>query len=272
MDNKQTFAIDGMHCAACVEKITTAMGGESGAQVSLTPPRLTISGATPLAILQQKIKNAGARYGLRPRTAAEVRTDSMPASTMGQDHNHAALAGNVTGNGVGGEDNRTWLQTYYPLLLIVAAISIVSLKNIGGMVGGDGWRQAIINWMVNFEAGFFLVFGLFKLLDIKGFATAYATYDLLAGKWLAYGFIYPFLELALGFMFLFHYQLTIAFYAAILLMGFSSLGVIRALMKKQQIRCACLGTALNLPMTSITLVEDLAMVAMAAIMLAIGAV
>ena len=253
MNKEIIFAVDGMHCAACIEKVTKAMKGEAGVKVTLNPSRLMITGATELATLQQKIKKAGDRYGLRPRTAAEVRADSMPTASAMPAHDHAAMM-------AAAEDNRTFLQIYYPLFLIVFAIAVVSLKNVGD------WRD----WILNFEAGFFLVFGFFKLLNLKGFAEAYATYDLLAKKIPAYGFLYPFLELALGFAFLFHYQLTSAFYAAIILMGFSSLGVLQAILKKQKIRCACLGTTLNLPMTSITLIEDLAMVVMAAVMLTTG--
>ena len=112
-----------------------------------------------------------------------------------------------------------------------------------------------------------MYFHFLKLLDINGFKDAYSTYDLLAKKWNNYGLVYPFLELGLGLAFLFHFQLKLAFWFSIILMGFSSLGVINALSKKQKIRCACLGTALNLPMSTITLVEDLGMVAMSIIML-----
>lgn len=148
------------------------------------------------------------------------------------------------------------LRQYYPLILIFLYILSVSLLSQ--------------HKMITFMAGFFLVFSGFKLLDLRGFANAYATYDLLAKRWQLYGFIYPFLELGLGFAYLTHWQPRITYGLTILLMGFSSLGVIKALAKKQKIQCACLGTVLNLPMTMITLIEDLLMVAMAAIMLAIS--
>ena len=71
------------------------------------------------------------------------------------------------------------------------------------------------------------------------------------------------MELGLGCAYLFRWNLPLTHVVTILLMGFSSLGVIRALANKQTIRCACLGTVLNVPMSTITLVEDLAMVGMA---------
>lgn len=121
--------------------------------------------------------------------------------------------------------------------------------------------------MNDFMAGFFLVFSGFKFLDLKGFAKAFATYDILAVGWRTYGIIYPFLELGLGLWYLSKLAPAMVAASTILLMGFSSIGVIQALLKKHKIRCACLGTVLNLPMSSITLVEDLTMVLMAAGML-----
>lgn len=80
--------------------------------------------------------------------------------------------------------------------------------------------------------------------------------------------MYPFLGLTLGLAFLFEVYLKQALWFSIILMAFSSLGVIKALSEKRKIHCACLGTVLNLPMSTITLVEDLGMVAMSAEMLA----
>jgi len=119
-------------------------------------------------------------------------------------------------------------------------------------------------------AGFFLVFSAFKFLDLRGFADAYASYDVLAKHWRGYGYLYPFLELGLGILYLVASESPLTHVATIILMGFSSLGVIKALSQKQAIRCACLGTVLNLPMSTITLVEDLSMVFMAITMLMIA--
>jgi hypothetical protein len=152
---------------------------------------------------------------------------------------------------------KSWFKTYQPLLVIVLMITLVSAQS-----WPDGETM-----MLNFMAGFFIVFASFKLFDLAGFKSAFSTYDLLAQSWPAYGLIYPFLELLLGFAFLFKYQLTYALWGSIVLMGFGSLGVINALRQNKQIRCACLGTSLNLPMSTITLIEDLVMVIMSVMML-----
>ena len=91
----------------------------------------------------------------------------------------------------------------------------------------------------------------------------------MAARLPAYGRVYPYLELALGMAYLFRWQLPVTLWATLALMVFGSLGVIRALLDKKQIRCACLGTALNLPLSRVALIEDLGMAAMAAAMLAL---
>lgn len=125
-------------------------------------------------------------------------------------------------------------------------------------------------WMNEFMAGFFLVFSAFKFLDIHGFAEGYSTYDLLAKRWFAYGYIYPFLELTLGILYLTEWMLTMTQVATIVIMGFSSLGVINSLLKKEKFQCACLGTILKVPLSSVTLIEDLTMVLLAALALVMG--
>jgi hypothetical protein len=118
-----------------------------------------------------------------------------------------------------------------------------------------------------FMAGFFLVFSFFKLLDIPAFATAYAGYDLLAARWNGWGLVYPFVELALGIAYLSNFNPLLTHWATIIVMGFSAIGVIRAVTNKIQIQCACLGTVFKLPMSTVTIVEDVGMVLMAAWML-----
>lgn len=56
----------------------------------------------------------------------------------------------------------------------------------------------------------------------------------------------------------------------IVVLGVSSIGVIQSNLNKRKIKCACLGDVFNLPMSTVTIVEDVSMVAMAGFMLAYG--
>jgi hypothetical protein len=123
--------------------------------------------------------------------------------------------------------------------------------------------------MNTFMAGFFIVFSFFKMLDLPNFASSYSSYDIIAKKWNGYGFVYPFIELTLGALYLLQLFPVQTNIATIIVMGISSIGVIQSVMQKRTIQCACLGTVFNLPMSTITIIEDLLMVLMAVIMLAV---
>jgi hypothetical protein len=59
-------------------------------------------------------------------------------------------------------------------------------------------------------------------------------------------------------------------WAEIAVMGFSGIGVAIKLTRGEQFQCACLGTALNVPLTSVTLIEDFGMAALALVLLLSG--
>lgn len=160
------------------------------------------------------------------------------------------------------EEKRSWAETYKPILLIFGYISAISL--ITSLWSGS------INWMTFmrvFMAGFFLVFSFFKMLDLKGFANSYAMYDIVAKKFTGWGYIYAFLELTLGLAFAVDYEpiFTNAFTAV--LMTVSLLGVLQSVLNKKKIQCACLGAVFNLPMSTVTIIEDGLMIAMSVAML-----
>jgi hypothetical protein len=156
---------------------------------------------------------------------------------------------------------KSW-RTYYPLALLTSFLVFVPALAQAGASSFD-WHA----WMRHFMAAFFLAFSFFKLLDIRAFAQAYAGYDLLAARWLGWGVVYPFVELALGIAYLVNFNPTLTNAVTFVVMTFSLLGVLRAVLSKQTIRCACLGAVFNLPMSTVTIVEDALMAGMALWML-----
>src|SRR3989344_8571073 len=152
----------------------------------------------------------------------------------------------------------TW-RSYMPLVVVIALITAVS-----AIVSRNG---ELSDFIINFMTGFFIVFAGFKLMDLKGFAQGYSTYDLLAQKWLGYGYIYPFIELAFGFLMLSGYHPEWLLWTEFAVMAFSGLGVGTKLAKGEEFMCACLGTFLKVPLTKVTLVEDFGMAALALILL-----
>ena len=159
-------------------------------------------------------------------------------------------------------EGQSFLTTYRPLLLVFAyLIGLVALVEF--TAGRFEWMRA----MANFMGGFFVAFSFFKLLNLRGFVDAYQTYDVVARRVRAYGYAYPFVELALGVAYLVRFAPIVTSLVTLVVMLVSVVGVTQALLQKRRIQCGCLGTVFNLPMTKVTFMEDALMAGMALVML-----
>lgn len=231
-----TFLIAGMTCGGCVSKVQKALAPfATEVAVTLHPPQVVLTGSTAaLTDLQQAL--ASTHYSIQAMPAAPI------LETLAD--NEALQA--------------SWLLTYKPLLILIGFILLgsVLVQVPSGHIHG-------VETMRYFMAGFFLSFAFFKLLDISAFADAYAGYDLLAAKWHGWGYVYPFVELGLGMAYLANWQPILTNGVTLVVMGFSTIGVIQAVMNKRKIQCACLGAVFKLPMSTVTIVEDVGMVLMA---------
>ncbi len=160
------------------------------------------------------------------------------------------------------EESKTWFVTYRPILLVFTYITGVSLL-IQFVSGSFNSMQ----WMTHFMAGFFLVFSFFKLLNLKGFAESYAMYDVIAKRIKSWGYVYAFVELGLGISYLIGFNPFVTNTITLVVMSVSIIGVLQSVLNKQKIKCACLGDVFNLPMSTITIIEDALMIGMALIMI-----
>ena len=236
-----TYNITGMTCGNCVAKAKSRLlmiGDVSEADVQLTSPQATITMQKhiPLNVLQDALNKAG-NYVI---TEADG----------GMQHTAKS------------EEAASWLKTYKPILVIGAYIFLITtlLEVARGFID---WEI----WMRNFMAGFFLVFSFFKMLDIKGFAGSYSTYDIIAKRWIGWGYVYAFIELALGIAYLLNFNPLLTNAVTFLVMSISIVGVLQTVLNKRKIKCACLGAVFNLPMSTVTIVEDALMIVMSGIML-----
>jgi hypothetical protein len=124
-----------------------------------------------------------------------------------------------------------------------------------------------MRWMSHFMAGFFLVFSFFKLLNLHGFAESYSMYDVIAKRWGGWGYVYAFAELALGVAFLIRFDPLVTNTVTFFVMSISIIGVLQSVLNKRKIKCACLGAVFNLPMSTVTIIEDALMIGMSAVTL-----
>ena len=171
---------------------------------------------------------------------------------------HSAPSANTTDEDI----PRSFWDTYKPILLLFGYILGATLL-IEAAAGTFDWMR----WMRHFMAGFFLVFSFFKMLDVPAFAASYSSYDVVARRWLGWGYAYPFVELALGVLFLINFNPLITNALTFIVMGVSTIGVVQSLLAKRRFQCACLGAVFNLPKSNITLREDVLMVLMSGAML-----
>ena len=158
------------------------------------------------------------------------------------------------------ENEKSKLQQLKPLILILFYITTASV-----LLNYQNWDRNEI--MLDFMGLFYIVFSFFKLLDLKGFSESFKMYDPLASRVPIYGWIYPFIEVVLGLMFLMHFGVKTALVITLIVLGVTTIGVTKSLLDKKSIRCACLGTALKLPMTEATFIENAVMIVMAILLL-----
>lgn len=155
------------------------------------------------------------------------------------------------------------IKDFLPLITIFLGISAVA-----GYIAFTHEVDLMLGMRV-FMAGFFIIFGLLKVSKLGAFAEAYQMYDLIAKRSLAYAYVYPFIELSLGISYAFNVAPTATNLITVIVMLISALGVYIQLQKREPIMCACLGTVFKVPMTWVTLSEDLLMAAMAGVSLLI---
>jgi len=228
------YKVDGMTCNACKKSVTESLSQlENVDQVNVDLERglatVTMKKHVPTKQLQEALAS---KYQLSEK---EEVYESPPFSM---------------------ESEKSKLAQLKPLLLILLYISIASV-----LMHYKNWNMN--SFMLDFMGLFYIVFSFFKMLDLKGFPDSFRMYDPLAKKVPVYAKIYPFLETALGLMFLMRYQIELTLILTIIVLGITTIGVTKTLLDKKAIRCACLGTALKLPMTEATFIENAIMIIMA---------
>ena len=231
---KSTIKISGMTCNGCkstVESKLSSLVGVYDVQVDLTKSEAIIYSKNPISF--------------------SLISDCLPSKYNVISNEHV-------------QDNEiiksSKIKQLKPLFIILGYILITSI-----LLNFKDWN--LTNAMLDFMGLFYIIFSFFKILDIKGFSTSFKMYDPLAKKLTIYGYIYPFIEILLGVMFLTRIEVNIALLTTIVILGITCAGVTQTLLNKRSINCACLGTTLKLPMTEATFIENVIMIIMAIVLL-----
>ena len=147
------------------------------------------------------------------------------------------------------------------------ALSIVILSSLALQTSEETF--SLNKWFMSYMGIFFIIFSFLKLLNVSGFSMTFKKYDLISKIIPAYANSYPFIELSLGIIFLTQTQ-SILIYANVLTLIFmisQTIGIIKSLSKSEQIQCACMGSAVDVPLSSLTVAENIIMIAMATYMI-----
>jgi len=235
---QQVYGVEGMTCNGCRKSVEDKLNTIEGvrADVDLEKAVVTVNAAHSIVIkdLQNVLPS---KYRIFEQVTA------IP---------------NASNNTI--VEEKSTLKQLYPLFLIFFYITFAAvLLNI------KTWSTS--DFMFDFMGLFYIVFGFFKMLDLKGFPDSFRMYDPLAAKLPVYALIYPFIETALGVLFLMRFQVLMALWMTVVILGITTVGVTQSLLNKKSIQCACLGTALKLPMTKATFIENSIMLVMAVWML-----
>ena len=102
-----------------------------------------------------------------------------------------------------------------------------------------------------------------KLQDVESFSTMFLNYDLLAKRWVRYGYLYPFGEALAGILMVAGALTFISAPVAIFIGAIGAVSVIKAVyVEKRELKCACVGGSSNVPLGFVSLTENLMMMIM----------
>ena len=231
---KSILQISGMTCEGCRSSLGDKLGrldGVDKVQVDLAKGQAVIYSKNPVSLSLIK-ETLPPKYSL-------INEEGINLDT----HGDVTL-----------KENK--IKQLKPLFIILGYIFIASI-----LLNYKNWNSS--NAMLDFMGLFYIIFSFFKILDVKGFSMSFRMYDPLAKQAPIYGYIYPFIEVILGLMFLIRYEVNIALILTLIVLGITTIGVTQTLLNKRSIKCACLGTTLNLPMTEATFIENALMIIMA---------
>ena len=231
---KSILQISGMTCEGCkssVEDKLSSLDGVDDVQVDLARGQAVINSKSPVSFSLIK-ETLPPKYGLINEESVKLDTHDEVTTKLSK------------------------IKQLKPLFIILGYILIASI-----LLNYKNWNSS--NAMLDFMGLFYIIFSFFKILDIKGFSISFRMYDPLAKKAPIYGYIYPFIEVSLGMMFLIRFEVNIALILTVIVLGITTIGVTQTLINKRSIKCACLGTTLNLPMTEATFIENALMIIMA---------
>ena len=154
--------------------------------------------------------------------------------------------------------------SYIPVLVVFATAAALALA---ANYAASGSLMAVRTgeWFIAFSM---MILAMLKLQDLDKFATMFLGYDLLARRWVPYGYIYPILEWTAGALMAARALDWLSIPVAGFIGSIGAISVFYAVyIQRRDLKCACVGGSSRVPLGFVSLTENLAMVAMAGWML-----
>jgi glutaredoxin len=153
--------------------------------------------------------------------------------------------------------------TYAPVIILFAVAAATALALSIGILGAITWQT--LGWFISISM---ILLGMQKLRDVESFSTMFLNYDLLARKWVPYGYVYPWVETGAGILMTGMLLTWLAAPAALFIATIGAISVYKAVyIDKRELKCACVGGGSNVPLGFVSLTENLMMMGMAIVML-----
>lgn len=157
--------------------------------------------------------------------------------------------------------------TYTPVVVVFATTALIALA-VSYAAYGNLLTPKAVQWFIALSM---MVLGMLKLQDIESFSSMFLNYDLLARRWVRYGYIYPYAELGAGTLMLAGALSWLSIPVALFIGIIGAVSVFKAVyIDKRELKCACVGGNSNVPLGFLSLTENLMMIAMALWMTVMG--
>jgi glutaredoxin len=242
------------------------------------------AGAKTAIIHRMVMPNHTCPYGLKALhllKRAGYQIEDHPLTTREETDTFKAQHGVATtpqifvgGRRIGGHDDlRRFLgkrvtdpkgTSYRP---VVALFSMTALMAMAASCAVTGSVVTLLaaEWFIGFSM---VVLALLKLQNIETFATMFLNYDLLAKRWIPYGYVYPFAEGLAGLLMVAGVMAWLSVPIALFIGAVGAVSVFKAVyLDKRELKCACVGGSSNVPLGFVSLTENVMMIAMAGWML-----
>lgn len=155
--------------------------------------------------------------------------------------------------------------SYRPVIAVFAMTALMALATSYSVYGTVLTVRAA-EWFIAFSM---TVLAILKLQNIETFSTMFLNYDLLAKRWVRYGYIYPFAEAGAGVLMIAGALNWLSIPVALFIGTIGAVSVFKAVyIDRRDLKCACVGGSSNVPLGFVSLTENIMMVAMALWMLA----